>query len=62
MQVFGHGVLLVPKGVVEPSQGEGHLELEDGSKDPVVSLDNSFRGARNRTSEAKVEQRGARSW
>ena len=32
--------------------------LEDGSKIPVVSWDYCFLGARNRTSDAEVEQRG----
>ena len=60
MQVFGHGVQLVSKGVVEPrdTKGEGRKELEHGSKVPVVSWDCCFLGARNRTSEAEVEQRG----
>ena len=37
---------------------EGRKVLEDGSKVPVVSWDYCFLGARNRTSEAEVEQRG----
>ena len=37
---------------------EGRKELEDGSKVPVVSWDYCFFGARNRTTEAEVEQRG----
>ena len=48
----------VSKGVVEPRETkEGRKELEDGSKVPVVSWD-CFLGARNRISEAEVEQRG----
>ena len=39
-------------------QGEGRKELEDGSKVPVVSWDYCFLEARNRTTEAEVEQRG----
>ena len=39
-------------------QGEDRKELEDGSKVPVVSLDYCFFGARNRISDAEVEQRG----
>ena len=34
------------------------MELEDGSKVPVVSWDYCFLGATNRISEAVVEQRG----
>ena len=34
------------------------MEMEDGSKIPVVSWDHCFLGARNRTTEAEVEQRG----
>ena len=37
---------------------EGRKELEDGSKVPVVSWDYCFFGARNRTTEAEVEQGG----
>ena len=50
----------VSKGVVEPrdTQGKGRKELEDGWKVPVVSWDCCFLEARNRTSEAEVEQRG----
>ena len=48
MQVFGHGVQLVSKGEVEPRD----------IKVPVVSWDHCFLGARNRISEAEVEQRG----
>ena len=60
MQVFDHGVQHASKGQVEPErhQGEGRKELEDGSKVPVVSWDYCFLGARNRTSETEVEQRG----
>ena len=46
------------RGRSERHQGEGRKELEDGSKVPVVSWDYCFLGARNRTSEAEVEQRG----
>ena len=46
------------RGRAERHQGEGRKELEDGSKVPVVSWDYCFLGARNRTSEAEVEQRG----
>ena len=51
---------LVFKGMVEPrdTKGEGRKELEHGSKVPVVSWNCCFLGARNRTSEAEVEQRG----
>ena len=60
MQVFDHGVQLASKGQgrAERHQGEGRKELEDGSKVPVVSWDYCFLGARNRTSETEVEQRG----
>ena len=60
MQVFGRDVQLVSKGVVEREtpRVEGRKELEDGSKVPVVSWDYCFLGARNRTIEAEVEQRG----
>ena len=34
------------------------MELQDGSKVPIVSWDHCFLGARNRISEAEVEQRG----
>ena len=57
MQVFGHCVQLVSKGVVEPRDTK-----EKAAKSlrmvPVVSRDYCFLGARNRTSEAEVEQRG----
>ena len=48
------------RGRAERHQGEGHKELEDGSKVPVVSWDYCFLGARNRISEAEgeVEERG----
>ena len=46
------------RGRAERHQGEGRKELEDGSKVPVVSWDCCFLGARNRTSEAEVEQHG----
>ena len=46
------------RGRAERHQGEGRKELEDGSKVPVVSWDYCFFGARNRISEAEVEQRG----
>ena len=46
------------RGRAERHQGEGCKELEDGSKVPVVSWDYCFLGARNRTSEAEMEQRG----
>ena len=39
-------------------QGEGRKELEDGSKVPAASWDYCFLGARNRSNEAEVEQRG----
>ena len=60
MQVFGHGVQLVSKRAWSSREtpGEGRKELEDGSKVPVVSWDYCFLGARNRTTEAEVEQRG----
>ena len=46
------------RGRAERHQGEGRKELEDGSKVPVVSWDCCFLRARNRISEAEVEQRG----
>ena len=46
------------RGRAERHQGDGRRELEDGSKIPVVSWDYCFLGARNRISEADVEQRG----
>ena len=46
------------RGRAERHQGEGRKELEDGLKIPVVSWDFCFLGARNRISEAEVEQRG----
>ena len=46
------------RGRAERHQGEGRKDLEHGSKVPVVSWDCCFLGARNRTSEAEVEQRG----
>ena len=50
---------LCPRGGrAERHPGEGRKELEDGSKVPVVSWDYCFLGARNRISEAEVEQRG----
>ena len=60
MQVFGLSVQLVSKGAVEPrdTKEKAAKELEDGSKVPVVSWDHCFLGARKRTTEAEVEQRG----
>ena len=60
MQVFGHGcaACVQGRGRADRHQGGGRKELEDGSKVPVVSWDYCFLGARNRTSEAEVEQRG----
>ena len=46
------------RGRTERHQGEGRKELEDGSKVPVVAWDYCFLGARNRTSEVEVGQRG----
>ena len=46
------------RGRAEGHRGDGRKELEDGSKIPVVSWDYCFLGARNRVSEAEVEQRG----
>ena len=46
------------RGRAERHQGDGREELEDSSKIPVVSWDYCFFGARNRVSEAEVEQRG----
>ena len=46
------------RGRAERHHGEGCKELEDGSKVPVVSWDYYFLGARNRTTEAEVEQLG----
>ena len=42
----------------ERRRGDGRKELEDGLKIPVVSCDCCFLGARNRVSEAEVDQRG----
>ena len=60
MQVFDHGCVacVQGRGRAKRHQGEGRKELEDGSKVPVVSWDYCFLGARNRTSEAEVEQCG----
>ena len=60
MQVFSHGSAACVKGrgPAERHQGEVRKEPEDGSKVPDVSWDYCFLGARNRTSEAEVEQRG----
>ena len=52
MHVSDSGVQLVSKC---------QAELEDGSKVPVVSWDYCFLGAKNRISEAEVEQREDRS-
>ena len=51
---------LCPRARVEPrdTREKAARELEDGSKVPVVSWDYCFFGARNRISEAEVEQRG----
>ena len=46
------------RGRAERHKGEGRKELEHGSKIPVVSWDCCSFGARNRISEAEVEQRG----
>ena len=46
------------RGRAERHHGEGRKELGNGSKVPVVSWDYCFLGARNRISEAEVEQRG----
>ena len=46
------------RGRAERHQGKGRKELEDGSKVAVVSWDYCFVGARNRTGEVEVEQRG----
>ena len=46
------------RGRAERHQGEGRKELEDGSKVHVVSWDGCCLGARNRITEAEVEQRG----
>ena len=60
MQVFDHGVELVSKGVVEPRDTKGKaakrlrmVRRSQSYRGIIVSL-----GARNRTSEAEVEQRG----
>ena len=45
------------RGRAERHQGKGRKKLEYGSKVPVVSCDYYFLGARNRISEAEVEQR-----
>ena len=57
MQVFGHGVQLVSKGVVEPRDNKGKVVKSLR----MVRRSQSYReiivfGARNRTSEAEVEQ------
>ena len=46
------------RGGAERHPGKGRKELEDRSKVPVVSWDCCFLGARDRTSEVEVEQRG----
>ena len=60
MQVFDHGVQLVSKGVVEPSDTkEGTAKrLNVVQKDPVVSWDYCFLEAKNRSSEAEVAKCG----
>ena len=60
MQAFDHGVQLCVqgRGRAERHQGDGRKELEDGSKVPVVSWDCCFLGAKNRASDAEVEQGG----
>ena len=59
MHVSDRGVQLVSKGEAEPTEKEkGRKQLEYGSKIPVVSWDSCFLEARNRISEAEVEQRG----
>ena len=52
------GACVQGRGRAERHQGNGRKELEDGSKIPVVLWDYCFLGARNRISEAEVEQRG----
>ena len=49
------------RGGPERDQGEGRKEVEDCSNVPVVSLDYCSHGARNRISEAEMEQRGDNS-
>ena len=46
------------RGRTERHQGEGPKELEDGLIVPVISWEYCFLGARTRTTEAEVEQRG----
>ena len=46
------------RGRAERHRVDGPKELEDGSKVLVVSWDYCFLGAKNRASEAEVEQRG----
>ena len=55
MQVFGHSVHLVSKGVVEPRD----TKVRAAKSLRMVRRSQSYRGiARNRISETKVEQRG----
>ena len=46
------------RGRAERHRGDGRKMLEDGSKVPVVTWEKCFLRARNRSSEAEVEQRG----
>ena len=46
------------RGRAERHQGEGRKELADGLKVPVIFWEYCFLGARNRISEAELEQRG----
>ena len=46
------------RGRAERHHGEGRKEFADGSSMPVISWEYCFREARNRISEAEVQQRG----
>ena len=60
MQVFGHGVQLVSKGEVEPrdTKEKAARSWKMFRRSQSSSWDYCFLGARNRISEAEVEQRG----
>ena len=57
MQLSDRGVQPVCKGEVEPTDTRVKA-ARDGSKVPAVSWDYCFLGARNRTTEVEVKQRG----
>ena len=60
MQVSGDGEQLVSKGVVEPrdTKGKAAKSLRMVRSSQSYQWDHCFVGARNRTSDAEVEQRG----